>query len=100
MAKTKPNKGADDSLYKSRKLKERCLAELRRLELREKQGELIQTAAVRAVWSEHQTRIRDRALAMPDRLAEALANQPASVVREKLAAEVEDLLRNCADNVI
>ena len=55
---------------------------------------------MRAVWSEHHARIRDRALAMPDRLAEALANQPAGVIREKLAAEVEDLLRNCADNVI
>ncbi len=96
----KRDQKAKASLYQSRKLKERCLAELRQLELRERKGELIQTAAVRAVWSEHHARIRDRALAMPDRLAEALANQPASVVREKLRAEVEDLLRNCAENVI
>jgi len=36
----------------------------------------------------------------PRGLAEALANQPASAIREKLTAEVEDLLRNCAENVI
>jgi hypothetical protein len=101
MAKlSKADQGAQDSLYKSRKLKESCLAQLRQLELRERKGELIQTSAVRAVWSEHHARVRDRALALPDRLAESLANQPASVVREKLVAEIEDLLRNCAENVI
>ena len=84
----------------ARRQKEVALARLRQLEVAEREGEVIQTAAVRAVWSEHHARIRDRFLSVPDRLSEALANQPAGVVRERLTAEIEDALRNIAENVL
>ena len=84
----------------ARRQKEVALARLRQLEVAEREGEVIQTAAVRTAWSEHHARIRDRFLSIPDRLSEALANQPAGVVREKLTAEIEDALRNIADSVL
>ena len=88
------------SANEARRRKEVALAEMRELELRRRKDELIETAAVRAVWCEHHARIRDRFLAIPDRLAESLANQPAGAVREKLLAEIEDALRNVSDSVI
>lgn len=98
--RSKAEKAAQASIYESRKLKEAALARLRQLEVEEKEGTLIKTAAVRAAWSEHNARIRDRFLSIPDRLAESLANQPVTIVRERLAAEIEDALRNIAGNVL
>jgi phage terminase Nu1 subunit (DNA packaging protein) len=101
MAKlSKGDQQARVTITEANRRKAQALAELRELELRQNTGELIQTAAVRAVWCEHHARIRDRFLAIPDRLAEGLANQPAAAVREMLLAEIEDALRNVAENVI
>jgi hypothetical protein len=95
---SRTDRAAKVSATEANRRKEVALAELRELELKHKRGELLQAAAVRSVWAEQLTRIRDRFLAMPDRLSEAIANQPADVVREKLAEEIEDALSALAKN--
>jgi hypothetical protein len=80
--------------------KELALAETRELELAEKRGKLLKRDAVLAVWAEHLSRVRDRLLAIPDRICDEVANQPAAVVRQAITRELDDALRDLSDNVL
>ncbi len=70
-----------------------ALAELRELELRQKRGELLAVADVRREWAEGYAALRDRILALPDRLAARLAGRGEQEVRLLLRDELEECLR-------
>lgn len=70
-----------------------ALAELRELERDAKKGALLPAADVRKVWADRLAALRDRALALPDRLAARLAGRTEIEVRAMLREELEDMLR-------
>jgi len=92
----RPNTGARITEREARRRKEVALAELRELEVRQKRGELLDAAAVERRWSEALAGIRDRILALPDRLGAVLAGRPEGDVRVILRQELEEALRSAS----
>jgi hypothetical protein len=70
-----------------------ALAELRELELRQRRGELLEAAEVQKQWAAGLAAIRDRLLALPDRLAAVLAGRGEVEVRTMLRDALEEALR-------
>jgi hypothetical protein len=70
-----------------------ALAELRELELRQKRGELLEAAEVQKQWAAGLAAIRDRLLALPDRLGAVLAGRGEVEVRATLRETLEQELR-------
>lgn len=70
-----------------------ALAELREMERDQKRGQLLPAADVRKVWAEQLAGLKDRLLALPDRLAASLAGRPEIEVRAALRDGIEDALR-------
>lgn len=80
-----------DALYKAR---------LRQLEYEAKSGTYVRAEEVANRWFEHARAIRDRMLAIPDRLAAELAAQTSiHEVRRRLDEEIRIALQELADEV-
>jgi hypothetical protein len=98
---SKADQKARISQNEARRRKEVALAKLRELEAREKEGKLISREHALQVWSEALGRIRDRCLAVPDRMAPQLvAIIEVTEIRNKLRHEMEDLLTGLSKNAI
>lgn len=76
--------------------KEEALAELRRLQTDALTRTLIPIAEVRQCWSQACASFRDRAMALPDRIAQQGANRTEDELRRLVDAEVRDLLETVA----
>jgi len=88
------------SFARSRAIREAYNARLAKLEYEEKSGELVRVADVKSAWFGISRLLRDRILALPDRLAPLLApetNQKA--IREMLDAELRAVLESAADGI-
>jgi len=70
-----------------------ALAELRELELRQRRGELLEAAEVRRQWAAALAALKDRLLALPDRLGAVLAGRGEVEVRTMLRDALEEALR-------
>ena len=70
-----------------------ALAQLRELELRQRRGELLEAAAVQKQWAAGLAALRDRLLALPDRLGAVLAGRGEVEVRTMLRDALEEALR-------
>jgi len=70
-----------------------ALAELRELELRQRRGELLEAAEVQKQWAAGLAALRDRLLALPDRLGAVLAGRGEGEVRAMLREALEEALR-------
>lgn len=70
-----------------------ALAELRELEVRQRRGELLEAAAVQREWSARLASLRDRLLALPDRVAAIVANRGEAEARRLLREALEEALR-------
>lgn len=94
----KPSPISED-LARARLRKERALARYREMQNRRLAGSLLEAEAVERRWSEGLAAIRDRILALPDRLAARLAGRDEAAVRELLRRELEEALRTAHDEV-
>jgi hypothetical protein len=88
----KPTSTSQD-LARARVRKERALAKFRELQNRRLAGTLLDAAAVERRWAAGLAAIRDRILAVPDRLAAQLVARDEASIRELLRTELEDALR-------
>jgi len=78
--------GGTPRLYDSKARRELALAQLAELELEERRGQLVPEAKVREQAFRHARETRDQMLAIVDRLAPELVNQPEEgIVRQMLA---------------
>jgi hypothetical protein len=84
-------------MERARRRKEIALADLREMEARKRRGELIEVEAARKQWAEGLAMIRDRILALPDRLGARLAQRDELSVRALLRDELEEALRAVHD---
>jgi phage terminase Nu1 subunit (DNA packaging protein) len=73
-----------------------AMAEYRELETAKFKGALIDRADAIREWSQACGRLRDRLVAIPDRVAATLEGKPESQIRSKLRSEIEDALRSLA----
>jgi len=80
-------------LARARLRKERALARYREMQNRRLAGTLLDAAAVEKRWAQGLAAIRDRILALPDRLAAQLVGRDEHGVRELLRRELEETLR-------
>jgi len=86
-----------ESMEQARRRKEIALADLREMEARKRRGELIEVEAARRQWAEGLAILRDRMLALPDRLGARLAHRDEGAVRAMLRDELEVALRAVYD---
>lgn len=87
-----------ESMEQARRRKEIALADLREMEARKRRGELIEADATRKQWAAGLAAIRDRLLALPDRLGARLAQRDEVAVRAVLREELEQALRAIHDD--
>ena len=87
-----------DSLHAARTRKEFALADLRVLELRKRQGELLEAADVRRDWTELAGRVRAGMLAVPSRVRSLLPNLTAHDVGV-IDAEIRAALSMIAEGI-
>lgn len=92
----KPNPISED-LARARVRKERALARYREMQNRRLAGALLDAEAVEKRWATGLAAIRDRILAVPDRLAAQLVGRDEPAVRELLRRELEEALRRAHD---
>src|SRR5262249_6411624 len=85
------------SLHGARTRKENALADMRVLELRRRQGELVESADVRRAWAGIPPQIRAGVLATPPRVRAQLPHLPAHDV-ETIAAETRAVLTALAND--
>jgi hypothetical protein len=76
----------------ARLAKEQALARLRQLQTGQLEGRLLDRYLVEATWATAFSSLRDRALALSDRIAQRGANRPAEELRQIVTEEVRDLL--------
>lgn len=86
-----------ESMEQARRRKEIALADLREMEARKRRGELIEVESARKQWASGLAAIRDRILALPDRLGARLAQRDEMSVRTILRDELETTLRAIHD---
>lgn len=86
-------KPVSDDLARARIRKERALAKYREMQNRKLAGALLDAEAVEKRWAQGLAAIRDRILAVPDRLAAQLVGHDEPAVRELLKRELEEALR-------
>jgi hypothetical protein len=96
-----PRQTGPESSTVIRKRREMAIASLRELQAGQLAGKLINREQALLVWTEALGRIRDRCLAVPERLAPQLApiTNPTEI-RNRLRAEMEDLLSGLAENAL
>ncbi|MEJ5367763.1 MAG: hypothetical protein WHT08_05550 [Bryobacteraceae bacterium] len=70
-----------------------ALAELRELEVRQRRGELLEASAVEQRWAAGLASLRDRLLALPDRVAATVAGRSEVEARRLLRDALEEALR-------
>ena len=85
-----PRKPTD--LSTARLTKERALAKLRVLQCAKLEGRLLDREEVMAQWATAFASLRDRAMAIPDRIAARGANRTSEELRGIVSEEVRDLL--------
>ena len=79
-----------------RLVKEKALAKMRVLQANELEGRLLDRDLVESHWAAGFAALRDRALAMADRIAARGANRSAEELRGIVTEEVRDLLEAVA----
>lgn len=78
-----------------------AIAKLRELELKEKQGRLIDRTQVERTWFEHARLIRDGILSIPDRLSALMASiSDPHKVHQLLDSELRKALSEVADSIM
>ncbi len=90
---SKADQSAKVSTNEANRRRVLALAQLREMERDTKRGALLPAADVRKVWAEQLGSMKDRLLAIPDRLAASLAGRPESEVRAGLRDGIEEALR-------
>ncbi|MGA7237196.1 MAG: hypothetical protein WBY44_16035 [Bryobacteraceae bacterium] len=85
-----PRKPSDLSTV--RLMKEKALARMRLSQAMKLEGRLLDRELVVGTWSTVFASLRDRAMAMPDRIAARGANRNADELRAIVSEEVRDLL--------
>jgi hypothetical protein len=80
-------------LARARLRKERALARYREMQNRRLAGSLLEAEAVERRWAQGLAAIRDRMLAIPDRIAAQIVGRDEPGVRELLRRELEEALR-------
>lgn len=86
-------KPVSEDLARARLRKERALARYREMQNRRLAGSLLDADAVERRWAQGLASIRDRVLAIPDRVAAQLASRDEASIRELLRSELEGVLR-------
>jgi hypothetical protein len=81
-----------ESLLRSRGRKEAALASLRELELRQKEGELIERAGVEAEYAAAIVGVRDSFLILPSRLRDQCDRQNGAEIEKLYDREIRDIL--------
>jgi hypothetical protein len=84
------------SLGEVRLVKEKALAKLRVLQAGSLEGRLLDRDLIESAWATAFASLRDRALAMADRIAQRGANKSAEELRQIVSEEVRDLLEAVA----
>lgn len=84
-------------LARARLRKERALARYREMQNRRLSGELLDADMVARRWAAALASIRDRILAVPDRLAAQLVGRTEQGIRELLRQDLEEALRAAHD---
>jgi hypothetical protein len=90
---SKANQRARESQNEARRRKEVALADMREMEAEELRKTLLPASDVRRVWGERLSALKDRFLALPDRLGARLVGQPEPDIRKILRTEIEECLR-------
>ena len=86
-------KPVSQDLARARLRKERALAKYREMQNRRLAGALLDADAVEKRWAAGLAMLRDRLLALPDRLAAILVGRPEVEVRAMLREAIEEALR-------
>ena len=86
-------KPVNADLARARLRKERALARYREMQNRRLAGALLDAGAVERRWAQGLAAVRDRLLALPDRVAAQLAGRDELFIRELLRRELEGALR-------
>lgn len=97
---TKADKVHKTSANEARRRKETALAEIREMELAERKGLLIPQEEVKQAWGTILSQVKTAVLRIPSKCAPAVAavDDPREC-RAILAVEVEQVLKDLADNV-
>jgi hypothetical protein len=91
-----PSRAGRESLLRAKTRKESALATLRELDLRAKQGELIERAQVEAEFAQAIVGCRDRFLRLPAELRERCDQQPGAVIEKLYDGEIRRTLTDFA----
>jgi len=92
-------KPVSQDLARARLRKERALAKYREMQNRRLAGALLDADAVEKRWAAGLATLRDRLLALPDRLGAILAGRPEVEVRAMLREAIEEALRTAHEEV-
>jgi hypothetical protein len=86
---------------KARAVREHFLARLAQLEFQERTGELVRASEVKIAAFNHSRMLRDRILAVPDRVASIVASESdAAKCHSILAEELRKALNEAADDAV
>jgi phage terminase Nu1 subunit (DNA packaging protein) len=72
--------------------KERCLATLREMDVKKRQGELVDLAEVQVLWFKKLSILRDALLSLPSRVSPIIASKDQNEIENLLNKEIHNLL--------